>query len=336
MNDIQKTDDIQKTEYLDNIYYTEKRKLGRDRLFHYVSKTLNNKMISRPFIARYLKSQVSNQIFTQMKKATMIRPILTSKPGAMLQIDLIDYSKKPSNKYKFVLNLIDTYSRKVFLISLRNKEMKSINIALEKIIKEFLEDYTITVIQSDNGVEFNSVKFLAEKYDFKYIRTRAYNPQANSLVERSNGTLKRILNKIIFDAKTKRWDTHIKTIQDIYNTSVNRITGKTPDELYFEASDEIQKEVYEKVKLEKAKGYKEIDIQLKVGDRVRVLNEKNQVDKKKGLPIWSTEVYTIKQVIKGNKKTFSIPRYKVGNFPNTFPLSKLLLEPKEFGIKLIT
>ena len=325
-------DDKAKDELLHKIYYVEKRQVGRDNLFQYVSKQLEIKDVARQYIANWLAKQKGQQIYTQRKKPTNIRPIITSKPGAMVAVDLIDFSNSPSKGgYNYILNFIDTFSRKCYLTPLRNKTSASIDKALEKNILEFTKYYTISVIISDNGTEFNGSIF--SKFNIKHITTPAYTPQGNSICERSNGTLKSILRKILYNEKKKDWRPFISVIENIYNTTYNRNIHNTPNEA-FNSTDEQQLEQNIKEKNRHAKAYKEIDILLKIGDSVRILiPKKTKIEK--GKPTYTDEVYNISKVIPGNAKTFTIPRYKLIDSNNviqkhTFPISKLLVLPDDY------
>ena len=180
--------DEEKDAFLKDLYYNQKFAKGRDAMFYHISKTLDNKDISRRYIAGWLAKQEAHQLHTQMKPQTNIRPIITNRPGSMLQMDLIDFSNKPSNKYRYILTVIDTFSRKLWLNEIRNKTIKDVIPALNNIIQDIQKDYKINVIQSDNGGEFN-ISFP----DIKHIQSRAYTPQQQALVERSNSTVKSIL-----------------------------------------------------------------------------------------------------------------------------------------------
>ena len=318
---------IEKDAFLHNLYYDKHMVLGRDLLFYYVSKTLKNTEISRRYIANWLAHQESNQIFAQKKKETSIRPILTNKPGSVIQIDLMDFSNNPSfGNYKYILNFIDTFTRKLYLTPLKNKSVKTVDKALEKNILDFQKYYPISVIQSDNGGEFAGDVFA--KYNIKHITSRPYTPQQNGIVERSNGTIKSILKKVLFNENVKDWKRFIPEIQDIYNTTLNTTIGKSPDELFNDTS--LHKEISDNVKVKHARSFKEINTLLSIGNKVRIyLERKSAFDKTQN---YSNEIYTVSKVIKGNAKNFTIPRYKLkdseGNVQkNTFALSKLLVIP---------
>jgi transposase InsO family protein len=324
-------DDNQKNAYLTNLYYKEHRTNGRDALFHYISKTLGNKDISRRYIAGWLAKQKVNQIYTRKKPQTNIRPIITSKPGAFLQIDLIDFSNKPSaQNYRYILNVIDVFSRKVWLAPLKKKTSQAVDTALSKILTDILENFTISVIQSDNGTEFTGNVF--EKFNIKHTTSRSYTPAQQGMVEKSNLILKRILTKILYIENKRDWNKYLLEIQNIYNTTLHTGIKSTPDELYFGTDDEHLSN-YELQKNGKAKAYKDIDTVLPVETKVRILIEKKgAIDK--GGPSYSDEIYAVVRVIKGNAKAFTITRYKLASQEgilqkNTFALSKLLVIPSE-------
>jgi hypothetical protein len=315
----------EKNAFLHDLYYDKKFAKGRDAMFFHISKTLNIKDISRRYIARWLAKQEAHQLHTQRKPQTNIRPIITNRPGAMLQMDLIDFSNKPANKYRYILNVIDTFSRKIWLNEIRNKTIKDVIPALNNIIQDIQKDYKINIIQSDNGPEFN-ISFP----NIKHIQSRAYTPQQQGLVERSNSTVKTLLNRIMEFEKSKNWSKYLNQVEETYNDSYNRSIKTTPNNAYKLTGDE-QDKLHEVQKNIKSKAYKDIDKVLEVGDTVRVLVEVGK-QKSKGEPNWTRELYTISKVIKGNAKKFTIPRYKIideeGKIQkNTFPLSKLLYIP---------
>ena len=92
--------DEEKDKFLYDLYYNKKFQTGRDSMFNYIRNTLKNTDISRRYIAAWLAKQESNQLHTRRKPTTNIQPIISNRPGAILQMDLIDFSNKSSNGYK--------------------------------------------------------------------------------------------------------------------------------------------------------------------------------------------------------------------------------------------
>ena len=58
---------------------------------------------------------------------------------------------------------------------------------------------TINIIHSDQGTHFvnETISDLIKRFDMKHYKVTAYYPQANKLVKRFNGTLKKMLAKLI-------------------------------------------------------------------------------------------------------------------------------------------
>ena len=319
-------DDTQKDAFLHDLYFVKHNFVGRDKLFYLVSVTLNNKEISRRYISTWLGKQTVNQLYSQKKKETSIRPIITKNVGSMLQMDLIDFSNKPSEEgFRYILNCIDTFSRRVWLEPIYFKTTLAVIPKMNDIIHEIQNDgHSIKIIQSDNGNEFKIVF----GNGIKHIFSKPHSPTEQGLVERSNGIIKRILNKYIYHEKVD-WNADIiLEVENIYNNTVNRNLGKTPDEIY--ALDEDEQKVQHTLQIKKkGQGYKEINTLLKVNDKVRLLIPTGKI-KSKGQPVYSTEIYTIRNVIKGNAERFTIPRYGLSDSTDikvkgNFPLSKLLL-----------
>lgn len=320
-------DDKQKDLFLHDLYYNQKYSFGRDKLFYHINKILNNKDISRRYIAKWLAKEKIHQLYTFRKPQTSIRPIISSRPGALVQADLIDYRNKPSNNFKYVLNLIDVFSRKIFLEPITNKTVKAVIPALNKIIQKVQNDHKIFILHTDAGNEF--------KIDYPEIRalqSRGYSAQSQGIIEKSNRIIKSVINKTLYKNNNNNWSKLLKTVQDVVNNSYHRVIGMTPNEAW-NLPKAKQKELYKRMRNLKAKQYKGIDTLLSVGNKVRIVIPKEK-QKTKGLPNYSEDIYIISKVIKGNALNFTIPRYKLRNLEggpvlkNTFPLSKLLFIPE--------
>ena len=279
-------DDKAKDEFLKDLYYNQRFMTGRDKLFYHVSKTLNNKFITKRYIESWLKKQTVQQLYTERKKKTSIRPILSKSPG-FLQFDLIDFSspdKRSKEGYRYILNVICSFSRKLWLKPLRRKTTKDVLVELNKILDEIQDDgKVIRVIQSDNAVEFRGIKF---NNGIKHIFSQSYTPQGQGIIERSHRFLKSVLNKVTYSEKRK-WDAEIiQDIENVFNNTVNKTTGKTPNESW-NLDETDQANLHETLKNKSAKSYKEVDTLLKVGDTVRIVEPRLKI-KNKGEPLWST------------------------------------------------
>jgi hypothetical protein len=84
-----------------------------------------------------------------------IKPILTSNPMEFWEIDLLDFSKlnyeKQNNGFRFVLNVIDIFSKFLWSFPLKNKSASIVAFTLQNL---FLVEGHPKILGSDNGTEF--------------------------------------------------------------------------------------------------------------------------------------------------------------------------------------
>lgn len=127
-----------------------------------------------------------------LNKATL-KPIRAQDVQTRHQVDLMDMGKGgtvPLNKksYRYVLSVMDVFSRFVWLRAVREKSSKVISEELQNI---YLEHGPPRVVQSDQGGEFKgAVKRLCVRMNIKLIYSRPFHPQSQGKVERSHRSLR--------------------------------------------------------------------------------------------------------------------------------------------------
>lgn len=203
-------------------YYTKKFVLGRDKLYQHMKDnypqfvgTINN-FDSRDDIGDWLKFQPVNTIHAKQRKPRNIDHFKPRKPFHSISVDLIDYSKNGSSYtdpstnvthvYYYILVVIDNYSRYMWAFPLRRKTSAE---TLAKFTTWYNTHYLtyyapqpapqIRFIQMDNGGEFVGIANFCQNLPnpIPVVHSIPNVPQSNALVERSIGTLKRILAKLI-------------------------------------------------------------------------------------------------------------------------------------------
>ncbi|ERL87118.1 hypothetical protein D910_04518, partial [Dendroctonus ponderosae] len=94
------------------------------------------------------------------------------------------------------LLVVDYYSKFFELVNL-HRDLSSENII------SVLKDGIPTIVMSDNGPEFSSIKFreFSVNWEFKHIKSSPRYPQSNGLVERYIQTVKNTLRKSMMDKK---------------------------------------------------------------------------------------------------------------------------------------
>ena len=179
----------------------------------------------------------------------------SSKVLNQVQIDLVDLSASPSTAdtsgvtYKYILVVLDVFSRFCFLRPLRSKSSAEV---AQRLIEIFSDTGPPVRIQSDQGTEFKgSVKMLMQAMGAQIIYSRPYHPQAQGKVcgckcglisfthlnnfyqiERSHRTWKSYLFYDVvgdYDTFMKScefgWAANLPIYQHIYNTTSHKSIG---------------------------------------------------------------------------------------------------------------
>ena len=136
-----------------------------------------------------------------------------------------------TNARRYVLTVIDHYSRYVRFYPLPSKHSTQVIEALTEYIADFGTPERIVL---DNGGEFTSRLF----QDFCLQRNMAlcyvtpYHPQGNAVTERMHRTLKSLLAALC-DGHPLHWPKHLTQCQLIMNTAIHTSTNTTPYFAFF-------------------------------------------------------------------------------------------------------
>ena len=182
-------------------------------------------------IETFINEQESYQIKKHVKGYQAYKPIIVYSSNDQWQIDLIDLSKysKRNSGFKYLLSVIDVFSRKAFVAALRSKsnasnEMKK-TLAIQKPI----------LIQSDNGTEFLNKSFqnLLKSANVRHITVDVGNHRRQGIVERFNKTIENLISRYQESRNTNRY---IETLDDLvynYNHTKHRAINDTPEKKYY-------------------------------------------------------------------------------------------------------
>ena len=186
----------QQLELVSDEYYVNGFVHGRNRLYDHLKASYPGVFSSRDDIGEWLKHQEVNQKFQYQQKPKVVSSMIPRRPFHSLSLDLIDKSNKTSyNKglsYRYILVIIDNFSRYLFCYPLPSKSPSTTSIALEKFFndleKKFPNHEPIRFMHMDNGTEFfTDFKKILDDKKIGISKTIPYMPQSNSIVERANG-----------------------------------------------------------------------------------------------------------------------------------------------------
>ena len=266
------------------------------------------KVPSQRNIALWLKGKVEYQIDLRPKKSLSIQSgdLKITKPYQSLSIDLTQFGQSGA---KFVLNLMDVFSRRLYSRYIGKKSAENVVVALKDIFEQNKRQNGNPlgrIIAADNGSEFlnTKVKDLLAKEGIKLLPN--ISGRAVPSIERMNQTQGTLLRKWM-DKKNKYGPEAIKEgvpiIQDLINGKLkNKTTGMTPDQVHALNAAGV-KALASKIvtRALKRRDVKQGKDDIAVGDKVRLKAAKKYKggigqDAKFFSDNWSNGVYVISHV----------------------------------------
>ncbi|XP_052743759.1 uncharacterized protein LOC112047118 isoform X1 [Bicyclus anynana] len=223
-------------------------------------KTLHN--VSHPGIAatkrlvksRYFWSSMNIDIKNYVKKCIpcqkckiqrhTITPLGTFDKASRLShchLDLIG-PLKPCNDYKYCVTMIDRVTKWPEVVPVKD-------ITAETVAKVFLEHYIARYgcplkVTTDRGAQFESDLFtqLLKKLGIERVRTTAYNPKANGMVERLHRTLKAaIMAKCLNSAQ---WVQELPLVLLGLRTAIKSDLGYSPSQFLYGCSLRLPGDIF--------------------------------------------------------------------------------------------
>ncbi|UYV79438.1 hypothetical protein LAZ67_17002614, partial [Cordylochernes scorpioides] len=172
---------------------------------------------------------------------TPFKPVLypqSTRPLDLIHIDLIGPIQEESiGGAKYVLTLVDDFSRKIFVEFLSSKleTFDIIRSFIEEIEKE--KEIKVKQLRSDNGKEFTNnqmTQYLKGK-GIKHQLTNVYTPQQNGISERYNRTLIEGTRALLIDSQLplRYWAETMSTFAYLKNrTPCKKLGWVTPEERF--------------------------------------------------------------------------------------------------------
>lgn len=155
-------------------------------------------------------------------------------PFQVVAIDAIGPLLEDKNSYKYILTMIDCFTRWVELVPTKTLEAEECAQAI--MVRIFLRHGLPKEIRSDNGTQYVNqvVQELLKKVNVHHHRVIPYHPQANGIVERANQEIMRHLRCLVVDLDSaNNWSQMLVMVQYILNHTVHTTTGETPYDMLY-------------------------------------------------------------------------------------------------------
>ena len=232
------------------------------------------------------------------------------------KLDLKDYGPENNRGYRYVLVVIDNFSKFGWTLPLKNKNSQTIKDSFESIL--ITSKRSPNLIETDRGKEFynNIFQDFLNKNNIKlYSRNSSYGAV---FAERFNRTIRDLLKKIVFENGDEKWIDILQSITKQYNNRVHSSTKLSPKDASLKKNEGY---VYKNL-LDKRK---KIKPKYEIGDLVRTADLKKTFSKSDTTD-WSYNLYKITEIIKD-----TIPSYHIDNLPERYNQS--LLKKTELTLK---
>jgi hypothetical protein len=249
-----------------------------------------------------------------------LHPVVLRKEGTWA-IDLtwlkVDVKSLMSveKESQVVLNIVDCFSKYVWVRILPNKHVKTVSDAFRKI----LAGKHCSVIWSDNGSEFKSNEFKAvtTKFEIKHKFSDTYNPCQNAMIKRFNKTLKMAVYRYMMQWNlTKINNKDLQKIVTNYNNTLHTTTHQIPVKIHARNDPHAIKNARSEIKAWAVKLLAENDRKfpkLQVGDTVRVARrtvgkwrKAHTFKKYSYMKIWLYELFKVKEITRPTKTKASL------------------------------
>ena len=179
----------------------------------------------------WLRAQDAYTLHKPVKTKFKRRPTLVAGPGEQLQADLMDVSSHSmaNDGVKFLLTVIDVFSKKAWAIPIKRKTGEAVSEALKGLF-ERVQGYQL--LQTDKGKEFynSRVKDVLKEEGIRLFSTENETMKA-TIVERFNRTLRNKIHRVITKNQNERYLDSLKDLVSAYNETKHRSTGRAPNDV---------------------------------------------------------------------------------------------------------
>ena len=251
-------------------------------------------------IKSWLQTQDAYTMHRPVRKRFERNPYTVSNINDVWEIDILDLSslKKYNDNHKYLLQVIDVFSKYLHSVPMRTKTGKEVAAAFESILRD--PKYTKPIrrrpvwVRTDKGKEFLNSQCQAllkrEGIEFQVCR----NPDVKcSIVERVNRTVRDKLYKYFTHRNTYRYIDVLPKFVIGYNASIHSTTGIAPSSV----RDTDVLAIWNRMK-EKADKAKRLDkLKFRVGQHVRISKEKVKFAKG-GEQNYTTEIFKVRKVVR--------------------------------------
>lgn len=250
------------------------------------------KELHRPVIKKFIKRRIIMKGLDNLWAADLL---------------IMKQFARENNWYKYILNVIDCFSKFVWAEPLKKKDGAVVTTAFERILDRAIKDGHTTpdLLHTDKGTEFKNKSFnnMLKKHSIKIYHTES--EEKSAIIERYHRTLNNKL-RVKFEVRNShKWYDVLQELTDEYNKhDYHRTIKMRPTDVNKSNESDLLKmyqDLESKVPRKKPK--------FKIGDRVRITAHK-VVFRNKYKQNWTSEIFVITQILNTKPVTYEIEDLK--------------------------
>ena len=165
--------------------------------------------------------------------------IESSGPWEVVSIDIVGPFPFDNQSQRFIVTMMDVYSRYLIAIPVRNHTAQTVSRCLYEHVVAYFG--TPRSILSDRGTEFTSLVWdsLTQILGTRIKLASPYYPQGNAVIERSHRTVNNMLRTMLLERKRRDWSTLLPSIMLYMNSMIQEQTGVSTCEILFGRSPNL-------------------------------------------------------------------------------------------------
>jgi hypothetical protein len=185
--------------------------------------------ITQKEVKEFIDKQTTAQLNRAIRRPKVWTSIRAPRIRANYQMDIIVYDRYSNAGYKYILCLVDVYSRYAEARAMTNRRMETIIENTESIFDEMGYPENLNLDNEFNKKDFNEL-MIKNDVAVHFSDPNAINK--NSIVERFNRTLANLLQRWRIANKTYDWQRVLPDIIENYNNSYHRTIGTEPAKIW--------------------------------------------------------------------------------------------------------
>ena len=232
-----------------------------------------------------VREDISNELHKQIRRNFPTRHVELKGIADLYQADLVEMIpfSKLNRGYKYILTMINCFTKFAFAIPLKTKKSNEIVKALLPILRTNKMKH----LQTDKGKEFYNIPVQSLLNNFNVNHYSTFSDKKATIIERFNRTLKNHMWKWFTANGTYTWVDVLPELITKYNNTVHRTINMRPVDVNINNEKKVLSQINKnRVKINKKPP------KFQVGDRVRISKYK-KVFAKGYLPNWTNEVFSV-------------------------------------------